>query len=292
MNDYEINEFVSALPLQNFKYTDIIDLYADYIRDRKYPSFKQKRLRSPLCSQHSLTPSQTSTTTNEQEVIEGIMTDLANQQKNDLEINENMPNIEKETTTNDLKNEQKNENIQEDDDEIENVPYSQQFPESETDHNDENQSNKTKTIAENFDVVQSLDRIKIAKRLNEQRPENLRPLEVLIQVNISNEPQKSGISIAELPALIAEVHNCPRLILKGFMGIATDTTDSQKISKEFNILYEIFKEAKITYPQIDILSMGMSGDLGQAITAGSTMVRIGSAIFGARNYPNKGIPTS
>ena len=154
------------------------------------------------------------------------------------------------------------------------------------------QSNKTKTIAENFDVVQSLDRIKIAKRLNEQRPENLRPLEVLIQVNISNEPQKSGISIAELPALIAEVHNCPRLILKGFMGIATDTTDSQKISKEFNILYEIFKEAKITYPQIDILSMGMSGDLGQAITAGSTMVRIGSAIFGARNYPNKGIPTS
>ena len=144
MNDYEINEFVSALPLQNFKYTDIIDLYADYIRDRKYPSFKQKRLRSPLCSQHSLTPSQTSTTTNEQEVIEGIMTDLANQQKNDLEINENMPNIEKETTTNDLNNEQNNENIQEDDDEIENVPYSQQFPESETDHNDENQSNKTK----------------------------------------------------------------------------------------------------------------------------------------------------
>jgi pyridoxal phosphate enzyme (YggS family) len=149
------------------------------------------------------------------------------------------------------------------------------------------QSNKTKAIAEHFDVVQSLDRIKIAKRLNEQRPLNLPPLEVLIQVNISNEPQKSGINFSELNELITEVSNSERLVLKGFMGIAENTTDSQKIINDFTKLYTIFEQYRKIYPQINILSMGMTSDLGEAITSGSTMVRVGSAIFGVRNYHTK-----
>ncbi|MEE1340838.1 MAG: YggS family pyridoxal phosphate-dependent enzyme [Succinivibrionaceae bacterium] len=146
------------------------------------------------------------------------------------------------------------------------------------------QSNKTKLIAESFDVVQSVDRIKIIKRLNEQRPTNLKPLEVLIQVNISNEPQKSGATFAELDSLIEEVNKSSNLTFKGLMGIAENTQDTHKICEEFLQLNSKFIQLKQQYPQIDTLSLGMSADMEEAILSGSTMVRIGSAIFGTRNY--------
>ncbi len=147
------------------------------------------------------------------------------------------------------------------------------------------QSNKTKLIAEHFDVIQSIDRLKIAERINNQRPQELGTVEIMIQVNISNEAQKSGVSISDTPELIAQItEKCPMLKIIGLMGIAEDTTDTSKITAQFQALQNLKNELSFKYPDITQLSMGMTNDMQEAISAGSTMVRIGTAIFGARDY--------
>lgn len=146
------------------------------------------------------------------------------------------------------------------------------------------QSNKSRLVAENFDWCHTLDRLKIAQRLNEQRPVNKLPLQVLIQINISDEQSKSGVALRELPTLAAAIATMPRLSLRGLMVIpAVQSNDSYPLAV-FRQMSEAFAKLKLTYPQIDTLSMGMTDDMPAAIAAGSTMVRIGTAIFGARNY--------
>ena len=142
------------------------------------------------------------------------------------------------------------------------------------------QRNKTRDIAENFDWVQTLERDIIAKRLNEQRPAELPPLNVLIQVNIDTEDSKSGCLPADLPELIAAIKHYERLQLRGLMIIpAKAHIDAFARTKQ------LFEDIKREYPELqqwDTLSMGMSGDMSEAIANGSTMVRVGTAIFGAR----------
>lgn len=153
------------------------------------------------------------------------------------------------------------------------------------------QSNKTRIIAEHFDWLHTLSRDKIATRLNEQRPDTMAPLNVCIQVNISGEDNKSGISLNEVPALAARIMTCQKLKLRGLMAIPSpletiNTGSAQDANKalimQFSQLKQSFESLKHTYPQVDTLSMGMSNDLALAIAHGSTMVRIGSAIFGER----------
>ena len=145
------------------------------------------------------------------------------------------------------------------------------------------QSNKTKLIANNFSWVQSLDRLKIAKRLNEQRAANLGPLNVLIQVNISGEASKSGCTLEEVNELAQSLDSLDNINLRGLMAIPEkkDTLEAQ--IKAFNQLKTCFDSLKTQYKEIDTLSMGMSADLEAAIAAGSTMVRIGTDIFGVRS---------
>ncbi|MBO6257737.1 MAG: YggS family pyridoxal phosphate-dependent enzyme [Succinivibrio sp.] len=145
------------------------------------------------------------------------------------------------------------------------------------------QKNKTRLIAENFDVVESVDREIVAKRLNEQRPAALGKLRILIQVNISAEDQKSGCSFAELPDLIAFVQSCDNLCLTGFMGVARETDDKEEIASSFAQLKKVFDEYKGAL-NLTSLSIGMTHDLDEAIANGSTEVRIGTAIFGPRVY--------
>lgn len=144
------------------------------------------------------------------------------------------------------------------------------------------QSNKTRPIAEHFQWAQSIERPKIARRLNDQRPDNLPPLQVCLQVNISGEQSKSGASLDELDDLAALVEELPRLELRGLMAIpaATDVESEQRGA--FAALRQVFEQLKLKHPQMDTLSMGMSGDMEAAIAEGSTMVRIGTAIFGPR----------
>lgn len=146
------------------------------------------------------------------------------------------------------------------------------------------QSNKTKLIAEHFDWMQSLERKKIALRLNEQRPPDLPPLQVLIQVNISKEENKSGVSPEEIMLLAEEIETLPNLTLRGLMAIPLATDDQETLSNMFKQMHDCFLTLKAQYPQVDTLSMGMSSDLDCAISNGSTLVRVGTAIFGARNY--------
>ncbi|MCJ2378069.1 YggS family pyridoxal phosphate-dependent enzyme [Vibrio sp. ZSDZ34] len=149
------------------------------------------------------------------------------------------------------------------------------------------QSNKTRPIAESFAWVHSIDRAKIAQRLNDQRPVALLPLQVLIQVNTSGEASKSGVSgdeVFELARLISEL---PNLTLRGVMSIPENVSDYQSQLAAFKTLAEVKDALVKQYPQVDTLSMGMSGDMEAAIEAGSTLVRIGTAIFGARDYSNK-----
>lgn len=141
------------------------------------------------------------------------------------------------------------------------------------------QSNKTKLIAEHFDWVQSVDRVKILQRLNEQRPSEKSKLNVCLQVNISDEASKSGATLAELPALIETIKQCQNLVLRGFMAIPEKGNPSLSFEK----MDQIFTQYQAQIPTIDTLSMGMSGDMELAIANGSTMVRIGTAIFGARH---------
>lgn len=145
------------------------------------------------------------------------------------------------------------------------------------------QSNKSRIVAENFNWMHTLSREKIARRLDEQRPLTLPPLNVCIQVNISNEASKSGIPAKEVLALAKVITSLPKLKLRGLMAIPTATSDVEVQHQEFMQLKSLFEELKQTVPLIDTLSMGMSQDLEIAIANGSTMVRIGSAIFGARD---------
>ncbi|EAR55569.1 Predicted enzyme with a TIM-barrel fold [Photobacterium sp. SKA34] len=149
------------------------------------------------------------------------------------------------------------------------------------------QSNKTRLVAEHFDWVHSIDRIKTAKRLNDQRPTSMAPLQVLLQVNSSAEATKSGITLAEVPALAAEIAAMPNIELRGLMSIPQPATDYDSQFATFKALADTLEQLKLTYPNVDTLSMGMSGDMEAAIAAGSTIVRIGTAIFGARDYGNK-----
>lgn len=141
------------------------------------------------------------------------------------------------------------------------------------------QSNKTRQIAENFSWVHSVDRVKVASRLNEQRGNNDTPLNVCLQINISNENNKSGVLTNDLPELANYVNNCDNLVLRGLMAIPEKNAPATR----FIEMKELFESLKQTYPTLDTLSMGMSGDMEQAILCGSTMVRVGTAIFGSRN---------
>ncbi|NMP31085.1 YggS family pyridoxal phosphate-dependent enzyme [Thalassotalea sp. M1531] len=141
------------------------------------------------------------------------------------------------------------------------------------------QSNKTKLIAENFSWVHSVDRIKIATRLNDQRSSQDTPLNICLQVNISEEEAKSGVNLSELPQLAQYVSNCEHLKLRGLMAIPQKNAPISV----FNQMNQLFTDLKKQYSTIDTLSMGMSNDLEPAIAAGSTMVRIGTAIFGQRS---------
>ena len=148
------------------------------------------------------------------------------------------------------------------------------------------QSNKTRLVAEYFDWMQTMDRAKIADRLNEQRSHYKKPLNVLIQINISDESSKSGIQPAEMLALAKHIENLPHLRLRGLMAIPAPTDDIAEQEKALSAMQVLFEELKAVCPdqQIDTLSMGMSDDMRTAIACGSTMVRIGTAIFGQRNY--------
>ena len=143
------------------------------------------------------------------------------------------------------------------------------------------QSNKTRAIAENFAWVHSVDRLKIAQRLSEQRPADLAPLNICIQVNVSGESSKSGCTPADLPALANAISALPRLKLRGLMAIPEPTEDRAAQDAAFATVREL--QASLNLP-LDTLSMGMSHDLESAIAQGATWVRIGTALFGARDY--------
>ena len=145
------------------------------------------------------------------------------------------------------------------------------------------QANKTRAIAEHFDWVHSVDRGKIARRLNDQRPAQLAPLQTCIQVNISEEASKSGVGLAELPALARDLLEFPRLKLRGLMAIPAPTVDTREQGKAFARLHRAMEELRSLAPDLDTLSMGMSADMECAIAEGSTMVRIGTDIFGPRS---------
>ncbi|MCV9878478.1 YggS family pyridoxal phosphate-dependent enzyme [Brenneria izbisi] len=147
------------------------------------------------------------------------------------------------------------------------------------------QSNKSRLVAENFDWFHTVDRLRIAQRLSEQRPATLPPLNVLLQINISNEPSKSGIMTDQLADLAASVMGLPNLRLRGLMAIPAPETDYQRQLAVFRQMTDLFQQLAVRYPHIDTLSMGMTDDMKAAIAAGSTLVRIGTAIFGARDYP-------
>ncbi|NIY81847.1 YggS family pyridoxal phosphate-dependent enzyme [Vibrio hepatarius] len=151
------------------------------------------------------------------------------------------------------------------------------------------QSNKSRHVAESFDWVHTVDRAKIAKRLNDQRPQHLPALQVLIQVNTSGESSKSGASDEEIFELAELISALPNLTLRGLMSIPANVSDYQSQLVAFKQLAELKEKLAARYPELnlDTLSMGMSGDMQAAIEAGSTMVRIGTAIFGARDYSAK-----
>ena len=143
------------------------------------------------------------------------------------------------------------------------------------------QSNKTRAIAEHFDWVHSVDRLKIAQRLSEQRPAELSPLNICIQVNVSGEASKSGCTPADVPALARAISALPRLVLRGLMAIPEPTEDRAAQDAAFAAVQQL--QASLDLP-LDTLSMGMSHDLESAIAQGATWVRIGTALFGARDY--------
>jgi pyridoxal phosphate enzyme (YggS family) len=147
------------------------------------------------------------------------------------------------------------------------------------------QSNKTRPIAEHFDWVQSVDREKIAVRLSEQRPEARGPLNICLQVNISGEASKSGVAPEELAALAHQVARLPNLRLRGLMAIPEPASEFDHQRAAFRQLRLLYEQLNAEGLALDTLSMGMSSDMRAAVFEGATIVRIGSAVFGARHYP-------
>jgi len=146
------------------------------------------------------------------------------------------------------------------------------------------QSNKTRIIAETAHWVHSIERLKIAQRLSEQRPTQLPPLQVCVQVNVSGEDSKSGCAPEDARALAHAVAALPQLQLRGLMCIPEPTEDANRLAGQFALLQRLQDELRADGLTLDTVSMGMSADMAQAIAAGSTMVRVGTAIFGARHY--------
>ena len=146
------------------------------------------------------------------------------------------------------------------------------------------QSNKTRAIAEHFDWVHSVDRLKIAERLSAQRPASLSVLDVCLEVNISGEASKGGVSAEDLPALAQAVSRLPRLRLRGLMAIPAPSTDPLVQRAAFAAVRRLYEALQGSGYALDTLSMGMSGDLEAAIAEGATMVRVGTALFGERVY--------
>ncbi|MGL6046283.1 MAG: YggS family pyridoxal phosphate-dependent enzyme [Vogesella sp.] len=147
------------------------------------------------------------------------------------------------------------------------------------------QSNKTRIVAETAHWVHSIERLKIAERLSAQRPAHLPPLNVCVQVNVSGEDSKSGCAPADAPALLRAVAALPQLRLRGLMCIPEPTPDAATLAARFAVLRQLQAQMADEGLALDTLSMGMSSDMAAAIAAGSTMVRVGTAIFGARHYP-------
>ncbi len=144
------------------------------------------------------------------------------------------------------------------------------------------QSNKTAEIARRFDWVQGVDRERIARRLSAQRPPGLPPLNVCVQVNISGDPAKAGLAPEAVDALCDEIDGLPGLRLRGLMAIPARIATPDERRQEFRRLRRLFDELRSAGRRIDTLSMGMSGDFEEAVAEGATMVRLGSALFGAR----------
>ena len=146
------------------------------------------------------------------------------------------------------------------------------------------QSNKTKLVAAHFDWIQTVDRLKIAQRLSEQRPAGKAPLNVLIQINISDEASKSGIAPEEMLPLAKAIALLPNLKLRGLMAIPKPEHEPAQQKIALGKMQQLFNRLQTEFEGIDTLSMGMSDDMAAAIECGSTMVRIGTAVFGARDY--------
>lgn len=145
------------------------------------------------------------------------------------------------------------------------------------------QSNKTREIAENFQWVHSVDRLKIAQRLSAQRSADLGPLNICIQVNISGEGSKSGVALPEVTGLCEAISGLENICLRGLMAIPAPCDDAEQQRLTFRPLAQLLQRLAAKYPQMDTLSIGMSGDFMAAIAEGSTIVRVGTAIFGARS---------
>jgi pyridoxal phosphate enzyme (YggS family) len=146
------------------------------------------------------------------------------------------------------------------------------------------QSNKTRPIAEHFDWVHTVEREKIAQRLSEQRPAGMAPLQICLQVNISGEASKSGVAPGELAELARKVAALPNLTLRGLMAIPEPVDGFEQQRASFARLRVLYEQLRADGLALDTLSMGMSADLRAAIVEGATIVRVGSAIFGSRNY--------
>ncbi|GAB3547928.1 YggS family pyridoxal phosphate-dependent enzyme [Noviherbaspirillum agri] len=146
------------------------------------------------------------------------------------------------------------------------------------------QSNKTRSIAEHFDWVHSVDREKIAQRLSEQRPVQMAALNICLQINISGESTKSGVTPEEALALAPRIAALPRLKLRGLMAIPEPGEGEEQQRAPFRQLRELFERLKAQGLELDTLSMGMSADMDAAIAEGATIVRVGTAIFGQRHY--------
>ena len=144
------------------------------------------------------------------------------------------------------------------------------------------QSNKTRAVAEHFDWVHTVDRLKIAQRLSDQRPANLPPLQVCIQVNTSGEDSKSGVAPGDALTLAREVAALPRLRLRGVMALPAPTADATEQHRQLAEVRVVHEHLRSQGLPLDTLSMGMSADLEAAVAQGSTMVRVGTALFGQR----------
>ena len=150
------------------------------------------------------------------------------------------------------------------------------------------QANKTRLVAEHFDWVQSVDRLRIASRLSAQRPAGMPPLNILIEVNIDGEETKSGVAPSEVEAFADEIAGYPGLRLRGLMAIPAPAADSESRRRPLAAMRALFERLRVKHPGMDTLSMGMSADMDEAVSEGATMVRVGRAVFGPRDYSGEG----